>query len=69
MDELTDREVQTLRHLAIRRDGAPTPFLNIADAQRLTELGLAVRSRQGWDITSAGSSYLVRFDTSGHRPA
>lgn len=68
MGEISVGELQTLRHLAIRRDGAETPFLNIANAQHLTQLGLAARSRQGWDITNAGSAYLVRLDTSGARP-
>jgi len=67
VDDLSGGELQALRHLAIRRDGAETPFLNIAHARRLTELGLAVRSRQGWDITAAGSAYLVRFDTGSGR--
>lgn len=33
--------------------------MNIADARRLTELGLAQRSQQGWDITPEGAAYLA----------
>lgn len=64
MDALTSGQLQALRNLAKKRDGVVTPFLRIADAQQLTELGLASRSRQGWDITAAGSAYLNRLDRS-----
>ena len=60
MDLLTESQMGALRNLAEKRDGKVTAFLNIADAQHLTELGLASRSRQGWDITAAGSAYLHR---------
>jgi hypothetical protein len=59
MDSLTDRQVRALRNLAEKRAGNVTAFLNIGDAQRLTLLGLASRSRQGWDITAAGAAYLA----------
>jgi hypothetical protein len=62
MDALTNSELNALRNLAAKRTGSVTAFLNIADAQRLTELGLASRSRQGWDITTAGGAYLNRLD-------
>lgn len=54
--------MEALRNLAEKRDGVLTAFLNIADAQALTELGLACRSRQGWDLTEAGSAYLAELD-------
>jgi hypothetical protein len=59
---LTTGQLSALRNLAEKRGGVVTPFLRIVDAQRLTELGLASRSRQGWDITEAGSAYLLRLD-------
>jgi hypothetical protein len=59
---LSDGELWALRNLAEKRDGTVTAFLRIADAQRLTDLGLATRSRQGWDITEAGSAYLQALD-------
>lgn len=62
MDDLTEAELRALRNLAEKRTGTLTPFLNIADARRLTELGLASRSRQGWDITPEGSALLARLD-------
>lgn len=62
MDDLTEAELRALRNLAEKLTGTVTPFLNIADAQRLTELGLASRSRQGWDITPAGAALLARID-------
>jgi hypothetical protein len=68
MDALNDGQLRALRNLAAKRDGSVTAFLNIADAQHLTELGLASRSRQGWDITAAGSAYLNRLDAAGERP-
>lgn len=65
MDPLTAAQVRALRNLVEKRDGNLTPFLNIADAQRLTDLGLAQRSRQGWDVTPAGAAYLLRLDREG----
>lgn len=62
MVSLTDTELHALRNLADKRGGAVTAFLRIADAQRLTELGLASRSRQGWDITPEGSAFLARLN-------
>jgi len=62
MTSLSDAELRALRNLAEKSTGKVTAFLNIADAQRLTELGLASRSRQGWDITAAGSAFLARLN-------
>lgn len=61
MQDLTEGELHALRNLAEKSAGHVTPFLRIADAQRLTELGLAARSQQGWDITPAGGAYLNRL--------
>lgn len=60
MRALTEGELLALRNLSEKHAGNVTPFLRIADAQQLVELGLASRSRQGWDITAAGSAFLVR---------
>lgn len=62
---LTDGQLQALRNLAAKRSGVITDFVNIADARQLTELGLAARSRQGWDITAAGLACLDVVDGSG----
>lgn len=61
MRPLTAGELRALRNLSEKHAGNVTPFLRIADAQELTELGLASRSRQGWDITNAGIAYLARL--------
>lgn len=61
MRPLTDGELRALRNLAEKSAGKVTAFLRIADAQSLTELGLATRSHQGWDITAAGAAYLNRL--------
>jgi hypothetical protein len=65
METLTDGEVLALRNLAEKQTGVVTSFVNIADARRLTELGLATRGRQGWDISSAGAAYLAAADGDG----
>jgi hypothetical protein len=62
MITLTETELTALRNLAEKSGGAVTAFLNIADAQHLTELGLASRSRQGWDITPLGNAYLAELE-------
>lgn len=66
MTRLTDAELIALRNLAEKRGGSLTAFINIADAQRLTALGFASRSRQGWDITPAGSALLARMGGGPH---
>jgi hypothetical protein len=66
MDALSDGQLRALRNLAAKREGGLTAFVNIADAQHLTEVGLASRSRQGWDITAAGAAYLTRLDASAN---
>jgi len=61
MDDLTSGQIEALRDLARKRDGELVPFVNIADARALTELGLAERSREGWNITPAGAALLARM--------
>jgi hypothetical protein len=60
-DPLSDGQLSALKNLSRKSEGALTAFVNIADARQLTELGLAVRSRQGWDITAAGIACLQRM--------
>lgn len=60
-DRLNDGQLSALRNLSLKSGGALTAFINIADARQLTELGLAVRSRQGWEITAAGAAWLKRI--------
>lgn len=61
MDDLTDGQLDALRNLARKRAGEAVAFVNIADARALVDLGLAQRSREGWDITAAGSALLARL--------
>lgn len=65
---LTAAEMTALRNLAEKRIGSLTSFVNIADARRLTELGLAQRSRQGWDITAEGVAHLASLDAEIRSP-
>jgi hypothetical protein len=58
MSELTERQRQALENLARKQAGESVPFVNISDAQALTALGLAERSREGWDITADGVALL-----------
>jgi len=60
MDSLTDAELHALQRLAEKKAGATVPFINIAAARALSDLGLAARSREGWDITPEGSAFLAR---------
>lgn len=61
MDDLTSQQVDALQDLARKKAGEAVPFVNIAVARSLTDLGLAERSQEGWDITAAGSAALARL--------
>ncbi len=56
---LTKGQLTALRNLALKRTGKPVDFIKIADARALTELGLAIRSQEGWDITDEGEAALA----------
>ncbi len=60
MDDLPADQLEALRDLARKKAGEAVPFVNIAVARALTDLGLAERSREGWDITAAGQALLSR---------
>lgn len=60
MTELSEVQIETLRNLSRKRAGFQTGWVSIAAAQGLTERGLAVRSRSGWEITEAGQAELDR---------
>lgn len=59
---LTDAERHALENLDLKRKGQEVPYINISAARGLTELGLAERSAQGWDITPAGAALLALVD-------
>jgi hypothetical protein len=56
---LTDGQILALRNLARKQAGEAVDFVNIADAQVLTDHGFAERGRGGWVITAAGSALLA----------
>lgn len=58
MRDLTDGERLALKNLAGNGEAEIAAFINIADARRLTDLGLAQRTQQGWEITPAGTAQL-----------
>jgi hypothetical protein len=60
MDDLTAGQLETLQILARKKAGEAVGYVKIADARALTDLGLAQRSREGWDITAAGAALLAR---------
>ena len=62
---LSEGQLTALRNLSLKRAGKPVDFINIADARALTDLGLAVRSREGWEITSEGEALLTATPNDG----
>ena len=62
---LSEGQLSALRNLASKQAGKPVDFINIADARALTELGLAIRSREGWGITPAGAEALAAEGNDG----
>jgi len=66
MDDLTEAQLNALQNLARKKAGEEPPFINIGAARALTELGLAERSREGWDITTEGSALLARRGAPPH---
>lgn len=67
---LSDGELVALRSLGEKTSDSAVSFVNIRDARALTEMGLAVRSREGWTITSEGLARLAlepAADAPSHR--
>lgn len=56
---LADDELGALRQLERRIRTGRLEAVNIRDAQRLAELGLAHHGRGGWRATREGLAYLV----------
>ena len=59
--DLTEPELHALTNLGHKARGEAVPFVNIAHARKLTDLGFAQRSREGWDITAEGAAFLARL--------
>ena len=55
---ISDGQLLALSILADKKSGMAVPWINIADAQALTALGLARRNRSGWEITLDGACVL-----------
>jgi hypothetical protein len=51
---ISPKELRALHNLADKQAGEDVNWINIADARALTELGLARRTRAGWEITAEG---------------
>ena len=62
---ISDKELTALHNLAEKQAGKDVDWINIADARALTELGLARRSREGWEITAEGLALLKASQASG----
>jgi len=56
---ISDKQLRSLHNLADKQAGQDVDWINIADARALTELGLARRSRGGWEITPAGLALIA----------
>ena len=55
---ISDKELCALHNLADKQSGQDVNWINIADARALTELGLARRTRGGWEITTEGLALI-----------
>jgi hypothetical protein len=65
---ISPRELSALHNLADKQGGADVDWINIADARALTELGLARRTREGWEITAEGLALVKGGPASGPSP-
>jgi hypothetical protein len=57
---LDEGRLRALQNLSKRQQGHDVGFINIADARALTELGFALRTPQGWQITESGAGVLAQ---------
>ncbi len=64
---ISPKELSALCNLADKQAGEAVDWINIADARALTELGLARRTRGGWEITPEGAA-LIKDRASPDRP-
>jgi hypothetical protein len=59
---LSPAQLDALSNLARKKAGDDVGWVAIAQARELTELGLALRTRSGWEITEAGEAVLQEHD-------
>jgi hypothetical protein len=64
-EPLSAGHLDALRNLARKRDGQQVGWIAIAEAQGLTDLGLARRNRSGWEITASGQATLLLLHSDG----
>ena len=60
---ISDTEMTALCNLADKRSGKDVGWISISDARALTELGLARRNREGWEITPEGVAMVEAAKT------
>lgn len=60
---LTSGQRTALQNLARKQAGRDVDWINISDARGLTDLGLAERNREGWNITPKGLAVLEEHPT------
>ncbi len=66
---LSAGQLTALRNLERKKDGHDVDWISIADARALTELGLATRTRGGWQITAAGEAALAASAPEDDKPS
>lgn len=65
---LSEGQITALRNLAFKKAGKTVDWIKISDARALTDLGLAERSQEGWDITGDGEAALAALDARPEPP-
>ena len=68
MTALSLNELCALHNLAGKHAGEHVDWINIADARALTALGLARRTRSGWEITVEGEVLVQASPEAPSRP-
>ncbi len=59
---LSEARVAALRNLSRKQAGHEVGWIAITEAQGLTDLGFAERSRSGWQITESGQAALALLE-------
>jgi hypothetical protein len=63
---LSSRLLDTLANLSRKKAGADVGWVAIAEARELDAMGLAVRTRSGWEITASGEAALGQEGDATH---
>ena len=64
MTALSPAQFDALSNLARKKAGDDVGWVAIAEARELTDLGLALRTRSGWEITDSGEAALGEYAAS-----